>query len=617
MARQFILILLSILTVSSVSSLHSVMGDFSASSVVRSDIRDYKGYDYGSVVSESRVSPNGGSAAFQSGTTVYGANDPNFYTGLSGSLNGSSRITVLALNNFKISVSIKDSSGVSVSPSRITLSALDSPHDSCGSPCDYSGILVDLYNYLASYEGLPSQPSLANGQAATITSSDSNSVWAQWRVSVPSGWDKGLNFRYQPDFPSPGVYTVAVSVHAELWEWISLDTIIDYANVDSAYSFQYVYENDANSGNDAGSTFSTALGISLGTYNGLLYGADTVDMYKFDGFAGQNYYFSLVPPQSANFGISIYDPNWNFVTGSNRGTGQSNYGSFIASSTGSYFANVSRNGGSGVYTLTISNSPIPLDFSISVSPSSLSICQGQHGYPFANLRSLNGFSGSVSISGTGLPNSLGTWATGPTTLVPGGTASTQLVVDSGSAPGGTYTIIVTGTSGSLTHTVPVSVYVGVPPWDPVCGSPGGGSVMAGTMITMADGSTVPVQSLKVGMEVLSYDMTTQQFVHTKITRFVTVTVHNEMVIRTVDGRSLTTDQNPAQKLYVMFPNGTWTLLPVTELNVGYRLFDPTGQTWIPITHIHYKNHGTYVMYDIYPTAPGNYIANGYLDPYKT
>src|SRR5207244_11375678 len=130
------------------------------------------------------------------------------------------------------------------------------------------------------------------------------------------------------------------------------------------------------------------------------------------------------------------------------------------------------------------------------------------------------------------------------------------------------------------------------------------------------GAQVPVERLKAGMQLLSYDMTMHQFVHTSITQFVTVTVHNLMTVRTADGHALTTDQNPRQTLYAMFPDGTWKLVPVTELQVGYKLFDPIAGKWIPITHIHYKNHGTYIMYDIYNTSPRNYIANGYLDPNK-
>jgi hypothetical protein len=90
-----------------------------------------------------------------------------------------------------------------------------------------------------------------------------------------------------------------------------------------------------------------------------------------------------------------------------------------------------------------------------------------------------------------------------------------------------------------------------------------------------------------------------------------------MVISTGNGKPLIVDQNPAQKLYVRLQDGTVTLMSVTDLRVGYDLFYAISQTWVPITSIHYENSGTHLMYDIYTTSPGNYIANGYLDPLKT
>jgi hypothetical protein len=120
----------------------------------------------------------------------------------------------------------------------------------------------------------------------------------------------------------------------------------------------------------------------------------------------------------------------------------------------------------------------------------------------------------------------------------------------------------------------------------------------------------------VGVQLLSYDMTAQRFVTTTLNRFLTVVTNNTMVIDTRSGKPLIVDQNPAQKVYVMFPNGTWTLLPVTALKVGESLYEPLSLSWVQITDIHYETGGNHVMYDIYPTSPGNYIANGYLDPYK-
>ena len=146
---------------------------------------------------------------------------------------------------------------------------------------------------------------------------------------------------------------------------------------------------------------------------------------------------------------------------------------------------------------------------------------------------------------------------------------------------------------------------------------GGGSVAAGTLITLADGSRIPVQNLQAGMKLLSFDMTTHQYVTTTLDKFVAVMTHNQIVIQTGTGKPLIVDQNPAQKLYVMHPGATsWVLLSVTELKVGDSLYDPMTNTWVPVTNIHYQNDGNHMMYDLYPSGPGNYIANGFLDPLK-
>ena len=118
------------------------------------------------------------------------------------------------------------------------------------------------------------------------------------------------------------------------------------------------------------------------------------------------------------------------------------------------------------------------------------------------------------------------------------------------------------------------------------------------------------------MRLLSYNMTTDQYVNTTITRFVTVVTYNQIVISTSTGKPLIVDQNPAQKLYAQLPDGTVSLVSVTDLQMGYKLFQPLSQTWVSIINIQYQNSGIHTMYDIYTTAPGNYIANNYLDPLK-
>jgi hypothetical protein len=234
-------------------------------------------------------------------------------------------------------------------------------------------------------------------------------------------------------------------------------------------------------------------------------------------------------------------------------------------------------------------------------------------YTGITVTSVNGFAGTVSLTLSTTTVGDSTITLSPTSLVvlSGQYATSTLRITSGSQTG-TWSFTVTVNIGSLVHSLKYNVTI-----TPCCsGGGGGGSVAAGTLITLADGTQVPVQSLRVGMQLLSYDMATHQYVVTTITKFVAVMTHNQMVISTSTGKPLIVDQNPAQKLYVKTPDGTVTLMSVTDLKVGYELFDAISQTWVPITNIHYENGGNHLMYDIYTTTPGNYIANGYLDPLK-
>ncbi|MBO0888589.1 hypothetical protein J2P12_05755, partial [Candidatus Bathyarchaeota archaeon] len=147
------------------------------------------------------------------------------------------------------------------------------------------------------------------------------------------------------------------------------------------------------------------------------------------------------------------------------------------------------------------------------------------------------------------------------------------------------------------------------------GGGGGGSVAAGTLITLADKSRVPVQNLQPGMRLLSYNVTTSEFAVSTITRIATVNTHDMLMIDTAQGRTLRTDNATVQKLWVKRGNGNIGWMSVTQLRVGDSLFVPESNSWTQVTSIK-DTPGSYVMYDIYDTSPGDYIANGYLDPVK-
>ncbi|MGD0569892.1 MAG: protease pro-enzyme activation domain-containing protein [Candidatus Sulfotelmatobacter sp.] len=94
-------------------------------------------------------------------------------------------------------------------------------------------------------------------------------------------------------------------------------------------------------------------------------------------------------------------------------------------------------------------------FTLSDSPTSLTITQGSSGSSTITVTDLNGFSGSVTLAASGLPSGVtATFGTNPTT----GTSVLTLTA-SATATTGTSTVTITGTSGSLTATTSLALTV--------------------------------------------------------------------------------------------------------------------------------------------------------------
>lgn len=99
------------------------------------------------------------------------------------------------------------------------------------------------------------------------------------------------------------------------------------------------------------------------------------------------------------------------------------------------------------------------DFSISASPSSVSIAQGSLGTSTISTSVVNGFNSAVSLSASGLPTGA-TASFSPTSIgAPGSGSSTMTINVGASTPTGTSTITVTGTGGGKTHTTTVGLTV--------------------------------------------------------------------------------------------------------------------------------------------------------------
>ncbi|HWZ43421.1 MAG TPA: hypothetical protein VNW97_08075, partial [Candidatus Saccharimonadales bacterium] len=95
------------------------------------------------------------------------------------------------------------------------------------------------------------------------------------------------------------------------------------------------------------------------------------------------------------------------------------------------------------------------NFALSASPTSLTVTQGSNGSSTITETPSGGFTGSVTLSASGLPSGVtAAFGANPTTG-----NSTLTLTASATATTGTSTVTITGTSGSLSHTTSVSLTV--------------------------------------------------------------------------------------------------------------------------------------------------------------
>jgi hypothetical protein len=158
----------------------------------------------------------------------------------------------------------------------------------------------------------------------------------------------------------------------------------------------------------------------------------------------------------------IYDGSWSYY--SNRKNPRDSAGLvmriipvFLGAVMG---AGVSLLAGCGTHmgSSLISNPPSNADFSLTASPPTLSLTAGASGQAISvTATALNGFTGGVSVSLSGLPAGV-TASPSTLTLTPG--AAQPLTLTAGSvAAAGTATITLTGTSGADRHTATVALTV--------------------------------------------------------------------------------------------------------------------------------------------------------------
>ncbi|MGB7132690.1 MAG: hypothetical protein WBD59_17890, partial [Candidatus Sulfotelmatobacter sp.] len=132
--------------------------------------------------------------------------------------------------------------------------------------------------------------------------------------------------------------------------------------------------------------------------------------------------------------------------------------------TGSATVTITGTSGTLTATTTIAltvNSTTSPAFSVSASPTSVTVTQGSSGTTTITVTSTGGFDSATTLSASGLPSGVtATFSTNPVTPPANGSVTSTLTLTaSASATVGTATVTITGTSGSTSHTATVSLTV--------------------------------------------------------------------------------------------------------------------------------------------------------------
>src|SRR5467141_1788809 len=156
------------------------------------------------------------------------------------------------------------------------------------------------------------------------------------------------------------------------------------------------------------------------------------------------------------------------------------FGAGATAAIGTFTVTITGTSGSLSSTATITLTVNPAgDYTLSASPSSLSVAQGTSAISTITVTPQGGFNGSVSLSASGLPSGV-TASFNPSSMT---STSILTLTASITAATGTVTVTVSGTSGGLSHMTTVSLTVTPPPNYTLSASPNSLTITQGTSST--------------------------------------------------------------------------------------------------------------------------------------
>jgi hypothetical protein len=216
------------------------------------------------------------------------------------------------------------------------------------------------------------------------------------------------------------------------WSWIVNEVQI-YASASSDFSFSV---------SPASQTVTAGSGTSY-----------TATVGAVNGFSGAVTFTTSGLPTGAS---ASFNPT--SVSGS--GTATVSVSTSSSTPAGTYAITCTGTSGSLTHSATVTlvvNAALVPNFTLTASPASQTVTVGSGTSYTASVGAVNGFSGTVALTASGLPAGVSA-SFGPSSVTGSGT-STMTVATSGSTLAGTYTLTLTGTSGSLTHSATVTLVV--------------------------------------------------------------------------------------------------------------------------------------------------------------
>jgi len=175
------------------------------------------------------------------------------------------------------------------------------------------------------------------------------------------------------------------------------------------------------------------------------------------------------------------------------GSGTSTMTMTVGASTpvGTYPITVTGNGGgiqqSTTVTLTVTAPP---NFTVTASPGSVSVAQGNQGTSTITTAISGGFNSAISLSATGAPTGTSVTFNPATMPAPGAGTSTMTIAVGASTPLGTYPITVTANGGGLQRTATITLTVTSPATFSIAATPTSVSIVQGNQGTSTITTTV-------------------------------------------------------------------------------------------------------------------------------